>query len=218
MGSLSSENLFIFKPANLTARRHHRHPACLYTLFDIFQLPLKTIQLPDLSHFVQNRYFSSFLWATLRKKNLRRVSNCLVEIRGLDTVILCPHSPSPHSLPLSSPAGIHTWVMGLPQQVARWWSEGRRKKGGVWGCAWCWSTRERGRWGLRWGKRPPGEPGESEAHVDTDPHWVMAVQGYLFDRERKANTFFVKLPWKWGVMQEQHFLLLQQIKYEIKLK
>lgn len=75
---------------------------------------------------------------------------------------------------------------------------------------------EDGDW--RWGERPPGEPGEREAHVHTDPHWVMSVQGYLFDRERKANTIFVKLPWQWGVMEEQHFLLLQQIKNEIKLK
>lgn len=75
---------------------------------------------------------------------------------------------------------------------------------------------EDGDW--RRGERPPGEPGDSEAHVDTAPHWVMSVQGYLFDKERKDNPIFVKLPWQWGRYARTFFLLLQQIKYEIKLK
>lgn len=44
------------------------------------------------------------------------------------------------------------------------------------------SARERGR--LEMGKRPPGE---SEAQ-ETQIRWVMSVQGYLFDRERKEIT------------------------------
>lgn len=75
---------------------------------------------------------------------------------------------------------------------------------------------EDGDW--RWGKGPPGEPGESEAHVDADPHWVMSVQGYLFDRERKDNTIFLSYHGNGELCKNNIFLLLQQIKYEIKLK
>lgn len=152
MGSLSSKNLFILKLANLTARRHHHHSARLSYSFCC--LPTAPLNLFNFQTF--EIVLSIGIFYTLMgnfEERIYRLSNCLVEIRGLDTVILCPHSPSPHSLPLSSPAGIHTWVMGLPQQVARWWSEGRRRKGGVWGCVWCWSTseRERGRWRLEMG-------------------------------------------------------------------
>lgn len=96
MGSLSSKNLFIFKLASPTVRRHSQispSPASL-PLFYSLLTPKQGRKGSKLNTFFFRcqSIFSPLLKSRVRKKT-PGVSNRLVETRGLDTVILCPHSP-----------------------------------------------------------------------------------------------------------------------------
>lgn len=153
MGSLSSKNLFIFKRAGPTAGRH----TARYH-FHRLRLTLSLLPSPRKGHerfrrprrLGTRRTFKCLLPIfprTKKRKEMQSVQLSRAETSGLDTVMLCPHSPS-----LRPSLFLPSWYSHMSNGITTASGEVSRRRGAA--------ERERERLrGGRWRTRGLGEGG-----------------------------------------------------------